>query len=89
VLKEKPVTVNGVEGREYRISTYEGEMKMQIFIPETERVILNMVYGFTEKSLSDKETEKFFQSFVFNKDIVKPKVAGKTKGEKRCGNRGR
>ena len=75
VLKEKPVTVNGVEGREYRISTYEGEMKMQIFIPETERVILNMVFGFTEKSLSDKETEKFFQSFVFNKDIVKPKVA--------------
>ncbi|MEI2738881.1 MAG: TraB/GumN family protein [Chitinophagaceae bacterium] len=74
VLKEKPVTVNGVEGREYRISTYEGEMKMQIFIPATERVILNMVYGFTEKSLSDKETEKFFQSFVLNKDIIEPKV---------------
>jgi uncharacterized protein YbaP (TraB family) len=72
VLKEKPVTVNGTTGREYRISTDDGEMKMQVFIPGMERVVLNAVFTFNEKSLNESETEKFFQSFVYNKNSRKP-----------------
>ncbi len=66
VISEKQITVNGVAGRECRITTEDGEMKMQIFLPRMERVILNAVFAFKEKTLEEPETEKFFQSFVYN-----------------------
>lgn len=66
VISEKQITVNGVAGRECRITTEDGEMKMQIFLPRMERVILNAVFAFKEKTLAEPETEKFFQSFVYN-----------------------
>ena len=71
ILDEKKISINGTAGREYRISTDEGEMKMQIFIPGMERVILNVVFAFKEKSLAEPETEKFFQSFVHNNNQPK------------------
>jgi uncharacterized protein YbaP (TraB family) len=72
LLQEKKITMNGTEGREYRISSYDSELKMQIFIPNMELVILNALFAFNDKSLTNSETEKFFQSFVFNKNWEKP-----------------
>jgi uncharacterized protein YbaP (TraB family) len=72
LIQEKKIIINGTEGREYHISSYDGEMKMQIFIPNMELVVLNGLFVFNDKSMSDSETERFFQSFVFNKNRVKP-----------------
>lgn len=77
ISKEKQINVNGIPGREYWMRTEEGEMKMQIFIPDLERVVLNGVFGLKEKSLTEAETEKFFQSFVFNKNSRKPAATEK------------
>lgn len=76
VLNDKKIMVNGVEGREVTITYGEGEMRMQLFIPNLERMVMNVVYAFTQKSLNDKEAERFFQSFVYNnkpKSIKTPK----------------
>ena len=77
VVNEKAITVNGIAGREYTINTDEGDIRMQIFIPGMERVILNAVFAFGKKSLQEAENEKFFQSFVYNKN--RPKVITKEK----------
>ncbi|OSZ80830.1 hypothetical protein CAP36_06205 [Chitinophagaceae bacterium IBVUCB2] len=66
VLSEKKITVNNVDGREYRFSSNEGEIKMQIFLPGMEWVIINGVFAFKEKTLTEPDTEKFFQSFIYN-----------------------
>ncbi len=72
VMKEKKIMANGLEGREYRMSTDEGEMRMQVFIPEREMLIMNMAFAMTEKSLNESETDKFFQSFSYNKNFKRP-----------------
>lgn len=72
VKKEKKVLVNGLTGIEYLISTDDGEMKLQLFLLKSEWVIFNMVFGYNIKSVNDSESEKFFQSFVFNNNIRKP-----------------
>ena len=80
MISEKQISINGTAGREYRISTGDGEMKMQILLPAMERVILNAVFAFKEKSLLEGETEKFFQSFVYNYN--KPKIIKTERVEK-------
>ncbi len=76
-IKEKRITVNGTEGREYSMSMNEGEMRLQVFIPGLEQVILNGVFAAREKSLQDAETARFFQSFVYNPDFKRPVQAEK------------
>jgi uncharacterized protein YbaP (TraB family) len=68
-IKEKRIIINGIEGREYGMSTEEGQMTLQVFIPELEQVILNGVFAIREKSLHDAETVRFFQSFVYNRNF--------------------
>jgi len=70
-LKEKKITVNGLEGRELRFTTIEGDFIMQVFIPGMERIVINAVMAFKEKSLYDNDSKKFFQSFVVNKNPAK------------------
>ncbi|HMU45465.1 MAG TPA: TraB/GumN family protein [Chitinophagaceae bacterium] len=72
VLKEKKVMVNGTEGREYTMTTDEGEIRMQVFLPEMRIVVMNFVFAFTSKSLADADPERFFKTFVYNKDYHKP-----------------
>lgn len=71
MLGEKDITVNGNSGREYRMAQPEGEIKMQIFVPAMERLVLNAVFGFNEKSVGEAESQKFFQSFVYNQNLPK------------------
>ena len=66
VLNEKQININGISGREYRITTDDGEMKMQVFLPAMQHIILNAVFAFKDKTLAEPETEKFFQTFVYN-----------------------
>lgn len=77
-IKDKQVTINGVTGREFRMSNDDGEMRMQVFIPGMERIILNAVFAFSEKTLNESETEKFFQSFAYNNKPLKPSTEEKT-----------
>lgn len=77
VVSEKKIAVNGVIGREYRFTTEDGDIKMQVFLPAMERVILNAVFAFKEKSLAEPETEKFFQSFVYNNNRPQKPVTEK------------
>lgn len=76
-IKEKTINVNGIEGREYRLSMEDGQMKMQIFIPRLERVVMNIVFAFQEKSINDNETDKFFKTFTMNASRPKVPVAEK------------
>lgn len=64
--EEKRITVNGMEGREYTMTTEDGELKLQVFIPGLERLILNAVFAFNKKVLDDDESGRFFKSFVYN-----------------------
>ncbi len=78
VLKESAIVINGTEGREYRINAEDGEMKMQVFLPRLERVVMNAVFAFSAKSLNDAETDQFFQSFVYNPGSHRPAPPEKT-----------
>lgn len=66
VLSDKRIEVKGIEGREYKMSSEDGELRLQIFLPKMESVVLNAVFGFSEKGLNDAESERFFQSFSYN-----------------------
>ncbi|HLG39356.1 MAG TPA: TraB/GumN family protein, partial [Chitinophagaceae bacterium] len=63
--KERNITVNDVDGKEYTASTADGELKLQVFMPGLEEVIVNAVFSLSKKSISDDETVKFFQSFSY------------------------
>jgi uncharacterized protein YbaP (TraB family) len=65
-VKEKLITVNGIEGRELSGSNDDGEMKIQVFLPRMEEIVLNAVFSLSKKSLNDDETNKFFRSFTYN-----------------------
>ena len=65
-LKEKNVTVNGVEGREFSGNTDDGILRIQIFLPAMEEVVMNMVLTLNKKTLMDDEADKFFSSFTYN-----------------------
>jgi len=71
-LKEKVITINGEHGRELSFKTDVGIFILQVFIPNLERVVINAVMAFKEKSLNDNDTKKFFQSFSINKNAKKP-----------------
>jgi uncharacterized protein YbaP (TraB family) len=71
VISEKTIRVNDVEGKEYRFSSADGEYKMQIFIPEMQKVVLNAVFTFKEKVLNEPETDRFFKSFINNPNYQK------------------
>lgn len=71
-VKEKTVSINGLEGRELRFKTDDGDFIMQVFLPGMERMVLNAVMALKEQSLLDKDSKKFFQSFVVNKNSKKP-----------------
>ncbi len=71
VLKEQSIAVNNISGREFIIEMEDGVMKMQVFIPQMEAVVMNAVFAFNEKGVKDPETEKFFQSFTYNENRVK------------------
>jgi len=71
-IKEKHITVNGIEGREYTGSTSEGEIKMQVFLPFMETVVLNGIFSLSKKNMDNEETSRFFQSFSYNGLSKKP-----------------
>ncbi len=77
VLKDQAITVNEISGREFVIEMEDGVMKMQVFIPQMETVIMNAVFAFNEKGVKDPETEKFFQSFSYHSNRVKKPAAEK------------
>ncbi len=70
-VREKEITINGITGREYRINAENGVLLMQVFIPRMERVVLNAVFALREQSLSDNESNKFFETFVYNNNQKK------------------
>lgn len=71
-IKEKHISVNGIEGREYTGSTLEGEIKMQVFLPSMEAVVLNGIFSLSKKNMDNEETLRFFQSFSYNGLSKKP-----------------
>ncbi len=78
VSRESVVKINGQEGREYFISIDGGEMRMQIFVPGFERVVLNALFAFKKEAIKDSESEQFFQSFVYKGgNISKPNAEKK------------
>lgn len=73
LVRESNINVNGTDGREYYIGVEKGEMRMQIFLPKLETVVINAVFAFKDTSLKDEESEMFLQSFTYNKNrILKP-----------------
>lgn len=74
MLNEKNINIDGIDGKEYRLSSVDGEYKMQIFIPEMQKIVLNAVFTFKEKVLNEPETDRFFKSFVNNADYQKPET---------------
>lgn len=71
-LTEKDIVVNGVTGKELMTSVDGGDMKIQVFIPNLQGVVLNAVFSFNEKGLNDEESKRFFQSFVYDKTFKRP-----------------
>ena len=72
VTMDKAINVAGIDGREVRISGDEGEFRIQVFIPTLERVILNGLFTFNEKNLTDDEAKRFFQSFAYDMNFKRP-----------------
>lgn len=69
---DKLITINGINGHEFSISMPQGELRMQLFLPEMKKMILNAVFAFSEKTLNESESDKFFQSFTYKGSPSKP-----------------
>jgi uncharacterized protein YbaP (TraB family) len=75
--KVVPVRINGIDGKEFSVTTDDGEMRMQLFIPGLERVILNAVFCYSKKSLNDEDSKKFFASFIYDPAFKRPEAVSK------------
>ncbi|MBC7849183.1 MAG: TraB/GumN family protein [Chitinophagaceae bacterium] len=77
VISEKPITINGVSGKEFVIHDQSGYIRLQGF-PTNSVLVTNMIISQKKDSLYGVEANRFFNSFRVLKERPSSAIAGWT-----------